>query len=138
MPAAKRQWLPISSGELQRRYKNIRSAMVKENIDALIVCGSEYTGFEGAVRYVSDFEIVHRYVYVLIPLDGEPFLVFPREARWIGDKKSASPGEGVGGRSGRVAPGTRRIPAMETRRRVWNGIHHDGARLQSAFRRNVV
>ncbi len=95
MPTPKRQWLPISSGELQRRYKNIRSAMAKENIDALIVCGSEYTGFEGAVRYVSDFEIVHRYVYVLIPLDGEPVLVFPREARWIGDKKKAQVQEKV-------------------------------------------
>ncbi len=47
-------------------------AMERENLDALVVCGSEYTGFEGAVRYVSDFEIVHRYVYVLIPLDGDP------------------------------------------------------------------
>ncbi len=69
--------------------------MAKENIDALIVCGSEYTGFEGAIRYVSDFEIVHRYAYVLIPLNGEPVLVFPREARWIGDKKKAQVQEKV-------------------------------------------
>src|SRR5260370_8668468 len=60
--------------------------MQRENLDALIVCGNQYAGFEGAVFYVSGFEIVHRYVYVLIPLDGEPTLVFPREARWIGDK----------------------------------------------------
>ncbi len=64
-------------------------AMAEEHLDALVVCGSEYTGFEGAVRYVSDFEIVHRYVYVLIPLDGDPVMVFPREARWIGDKKKS-------------------------------------------------
>ncbi len=76
-----------SQQEIERRYKNIRAAMQKEKLDALVVCGSEYTGFEGAVRYVSDFEIVHRYVYVLIPLEGEPELLFPREARWIGDKK---------------------------------------------------
>jgi len=60
--------------------------MLRENLDALIVCGNQYAGFEGAVFYVSGFEIVHRYVYVLIPLEGEPTLVFPREARWIGDK----------------------------------------------------
>ena len=60
--------------------------MQRENLDALIVCGNQYAGFEGAVFYVSGFEIVHRYVYVLIPLEGEPTLVFPREARWIGDK----------------------------------------------------
>lgn len=60
--------------------------MRQQGIDALIVCGNQYAGFEGAVFYASGFEIVHRYVYVLIPLRGEPTLVFPREARWIGDK----------------------------------------------------
>ncbi len=60
--------------------------MAKEGLDALIVCGNQYAGFEGAVFYISGFEIVHRYVYVLLPLEGEPTLVFPREARWIGDK----------------------------------------------------
>ena len=54
--------------------------MAKENLDALVVCGNEYTGFEGAIRYVSDFEIVHRYVYVLIPLEGDPVLLFPRRS----------------------------------------------------------
>lgn len=77
-----------SQKEIDRRYKNIHNAMAAEKVDALIVCGNQYAGFEGAVRYTSDFEIVHRYVYVLIPLSGEPVLVFPREARWIGDKKA--------------------------------------------------
>ena len=75
-----------SQSEIDRRYKNIRAAMQREGVDALIVCGNQYAGFEGAVLYVSGFEIVHRYVYVVIPLQGEPTLVFPREARWIGDK----------------------------------------------------
>jgi Xaa-Pro dipeptidase len=78
-----------SQKEIDRRYNNIRKAMTDEKVDALIVCGNQYTGFEGAVRYTSGFEIVHRYVYVLIPLSGDPTLVFPREARWIGDKKAA-------------------------------------------------
>jgi len=77
-----------SQNEIDRRYKNIRAAMEGEKVDALIVCGNQYAGFEGAVRYTSDFEIVHRYVYVLIPLSGDPVLVFPREARWIGDKRA--------------------------------------------------
>jgi Xaa-Pro dipeptidase len=72
--------------EIDRRYKNIRAAMERERLDALIVCGNQYAGFEGAVLYVSGFEIVHRYVYAVLPLEGEPTLVFPREARWIGDK----------------------------------------------------
>jgi Xaa-Pro aminopeptidase len=77
-----------SQREIARRYNNIRKAMTDEKVDALIVCGNQYTGFEGAVRYTSGFEIVHRYAYVLIPLSGDPTLVFPREARWIGDKKA--------------------------------------------------
>jgi len=60
--------------------------MERAGLDALIVCGNQYAGFEGAVLYVSGFEIVHRYVYAVLPLKGEPTLVFPREARWIGDK----------------------------------------------------
>src|SRR6266581_4923029 len=74
--------------EIDRRYANIRAAMAANKVDALIVCGNQYAGFEGAIRYVSGFEIVHRYVYVLLPLSDEPTLLFPREARWIGDKKS--------------------------------------------------
>ena len=75
-----------SQKEIDRRYRRIRDAMQKENLDALLVCGNQYAGFEGAVFYTSGFEIVHRYVYVLLPLEGEPTLAFPREARWIGDK----------------------------------------------------
>ncbi len=76
-----------SQQEIERRYHSLRTAMERENLDALIVCGNQYAGFEGAVLYVSGFEIVHRYVYVVLPLSGEPTLVFPREARWIGDKQ---------------------------------------------------
>jgi Xaa-Pro dipeptidase len=75
-----------TQNEIDRRYNNIRNRMQQHNLDALIVCGNQYAGFEGAVLYTSGFEIVHRYVYVLIPLERDPTLVFPREARWIGDK----------------------------------------------------
>ena len=75
-----------SQNEINRRFQNIRTAMEREHLDALIVCGNQYAGFEGAIFYISGFEIVHRYVHVLLPLEGEPTLVFPREARWIGDK----------------------------------------------------
>src|ERR1700756_1718968 len=82
---APRSHLP-SQKEIERRYNGVRSQMHKANLDALLVCGNQYAGFEGAVFYMSGFEIVHRYVYVLFPLQGEPTLVFPREARWSGDK----------------------------------------------------
>jgi Xaa-Pro aminopeptidase len=75
-----------SQTEVERRYHQVRSYMEREGLDALIVSGNQYAGFEGAVFYLSGFEIVHRYVYVVLPLTGKPTLVFPREARWIGDK----------------------------------------------------
>jgi Xaa-Pro aminopeptidase len=71
--------------EIERRYANARGALAERGLDALLVCGSEYTGFEGAVRYLSGFTIVHRYAYVLLPLAGEPAIVFPSEARYVGE-----------------------------------------------------
>ncbi len=76
----------VSATEIARRNKLAREVMERERVDALLICGNEYTGFEGAVRYISGFEIVHRYVYALLPLNGEARLIFPAEARWIGDK----------------------------------------------------
>jgi Xaa-Pro aminopeptidase len=74
-----------AGAEIDRRYASIRAAAAADGLDAVVVCGNEYTGFEGAVRYVSGFRILHRYAYVLIPHDEEPTIVFPREARWVGD-----------------------------------------------------
>ena len=74
-----------STKEIARRYANTRAAMAEHDADALLVCGSEYTGFEGAVRYLSGFRIVHRYAYVLLPANGDAITIFPSEARWVGD-----------------------------------------------------
>jgi Xaa-Pro dipeptidase len=74
-----------SDAEIERRYRNIRSAASAAGLDGVLVCGSEYTGFEGAVTYTCGFRILHRYAYVLIPLDDEPTCVFPQEAAWVGD-----------------------------------------------------
>jgi len=71
--------------EAERRYELVRRAMAEHELDAVVVAGSEYTGFEGAVRYLSGFLIVHRYAYVVLPLEGEPTIVFPAEARYVGE-----------------------------------------------------
>ena len=93
--------------ELTRRYANVRAAMGEHGLDALVVSGSEYTGFEGAVTYLSGFQIVHRYAYVVVPLDGEPLAVFPTEARYVGEHGTAQieqvfherPGEEIAARA---------------------------------------
>ena len=75
--------------ELDRRYANVRAAMAEHSLDGLVVAGSEYSGFEGAVTYLSGFQIVHRYAYVVVPADGDPFVVFPAEARYVGEHGTA-------------------------------------------------
>lgn len=74
----------VSRQEIERRYARIRETLADKGIDALAVAGTEYTGFEGAIRWVSGFRMVHRYAYGLIPLQGDPVAVFPAEARWVG------------------------------------------------------
>jgi Xaa-Pro aminopeptidase len=73
------------AAEVKQRYANMRAAMAEHDVDALLVSGSEYSGFEGAVRYLSGFRIVHRYAYVLVPASGDPMTVFPSEARYVGE-----------------------------------------------------
>jgi len=75
----------VSKQDVERRYRVVREAMDAHGVDAVVVCGSEYTGFEGAVTYLSGFVIVHRYAYVLLPREGEPSIVFPAEARYVGE-----------------------------------------------------
>jgi Xaa-Pro aminopeptidase len=75
----------VTPAEVERRYANVREALARDGLDAVIVSGSEYSGFEGAVRFMSGFLIVHRYAYVLLPLEGDPSIVFPTEARYVGE-----------------------------------------------------
>jgi Xaa-Pro aminopeptidase len=75
----------LPQDEIERRYRCVREAAARDGLDAVLVCGNEYTGFDGAVTYLSGFVIVHRYAYVLLPLDGDPAIVFPDEARYVGE-----------------------------------------------------
>src|SRR5205085_8705508 len=75
----------VVKAEVDRRYANVRAAMARDGLDAVIVSGNEYSGFEGAVTYMSGFVIVHRYAYVLLPREGAPSIVFPAEARYVGE-----------------------------------------------------
>jgi len=75
----------VSTGEIERRYANVRAALERDELEAALVCGNEYTGFEGSITYLSGFQIVHRYAYVVLPREGDPAIVFPSEARYVGE-----------------------------------------------------
>jgi Xaa-Pro dipeptidase len=79
----------VTREEIDRRYRLVREAMDAAGLDAVVIAGSEYTGFEGAVAYMSGFQIVHRYAYVLLPRDGEPSIAFPAEARYVGEHRTS-------------------------------------------------
>lgn len=74
-----------SQAEIDRRYRNVRAAMEQHGLDALVISGSEYSGFEGAIRYMAGFHILHRYAYVVVTPNDDPVVVFPKEATWVGD-----------------------------------------------------
>jgi Xaa-Pro aminopeptidase len=93
--------------EVERRFRIIREAAEHDGLDAVLVCATEYTGFEGAMFYVSGFRILHRYAYVLLPLDEPPTNIFPGEGRWVGDHSEGwvedrvfaeTPGKWIAGR----------------------------------------
>ena len=71
--------------DVERRHRVIREAVERDGLDAVLVCATEYTGFEGAMFYLSGFRILHRYAYVLLPVDEPPTNIFPGEGRWVGD-----------------------------------------------------
>src|SRR4029078_6258103 len=78
-----------SQAEIDRRYANVRAQAQEDGLDAVVVAGSEYSGFEGPVLYLSGFRILHRYAYVVLPVEGDPSVVFPKEARGVGDHGEA-------------------------------------------------
>jgi len=71
--------------ELDDRRRRVLEILDPLGTDALLICGNEYSGFEGAIEYVTGFRIVHRHGYVLMSPGSEPVAVFPAEARWVGD-----------------------------------------------------
>ncbi len=105
--------------EIERRHRLIREAAERDGLDAVLVCASEYTGFEGAMFYVSGFRILHRYAYVLLPLDEPPTNIFPGEGRWVGDHAEGW----VGDRAFAETPG--KWLAQRIRERAWKrvGVH---------------
>jgi hypothetical protein len=64
-------------------------AIAEHGLDGLVVAGRRVLRLRGAVTYMSGFQIVHRYAYVVVPADGDAFVVFPSEARYVGEHGTA-------------------------------------------------
>ena len=77
-----------SQAEIDRRYGNVRAAMEQHGLDALVISGNEYSGFEGAIRYMAGFHILHRYAYVVVTPNDDPVVIFAPGATRVGVQTS--------------------------------------------------
>ena len=74
----------VSRGDVERRYGNVREALARDGLDAVVV-RQRVHGVRGRGHLPVGFRIVHRYAYVVLPIEGEPSIVFPTEARYVGE-----------------------------------------------------
>jgi Xaa-Pro aminopeptidase len=76
----------LTPAEHARRLADLRAAMARDGLDALLVAGKghAWTG-RGYVRYLTDFHLWGHDALVLVPLDGEPVgvLTSPAVARKV-------------------------------------------------------
>ena len=84
------------------------------------------------MTYLSGFQIVHRYAYVLLPREGEAAIVFPSEARYVGEHGTTWIDEQVfADRPGEQIAGSRR-PRRAAGRRLRARLRDGAARLRRA------
>ena len=70
--------------EVESQVPKSPRGLERDGLDAAIVSGSEYSGFEGAVTYLRLRDRAPLRVCAPAP-DGEPSIVFPSEARYVGE-----------------------------------------------------
>jgi Xaa-Pro aminopeptidase len=84
---------PISTAELERRWKAVRANMVAKGIDVL-VCQANNDHMGGTLRYLSDIPAGNGYpVSLVFPLEGGATLV--RQGPFHGDREVPQGGDGM-------------------------------------------
>lgn len=82
-----------TDGEVARRVEAVRRKMKNGGLEALIIFSQVILGEKGAVRYISNYRLLTRKDYLVLPLSGDPMLVLPTlgqqmsalQASWIRD-----------------------------------------------------
>jgi Xaa-Pro aminopeptidase len=66
-----------STAERDRRGAALQSLLAEEGLDVLVLCGADYRGHKGTLRWAADYNLVHRYGFVVVPPGAEPELLLP-------------------------------------------------------------
>ncbi len=89
--------------ETTRRVEAIRGRMQKEGLETLIVFSQVILGEKGAVRYISNYRLLTRKDYLVLPLTGDPMMVVPTlgqqisalQVSWIKDIRCSADTAGM-------------------------------------------
>ena len=63
--------------ERDRRWQLLQELIEAEQFDALVLAANDYRGHKGTLRWVGDFDLVHRYGYALAAPGRDPSLLLP-------------------------------------------------------------
>jgi Xaa-Pro aminopeptidase len=93
----------VSDKEIARRIGAIKERMRGKGLQALIVFSQVILGEKGAVRYISNYRLLTRKDYLVLPLTGDPVLIVPTlgqqisamKTSWIQDVRSGGETEGM-------------------------------------------
>jgi Xaa-Pro aminopeptidase len=85
----------LTVAERDRRWRALSGAMSSQGYDALVFAANDYRGHKGALRYVADYNLPHRYGYVVMAPAREPVVVlgnvgsrYPK-SYWVQDVRYA-------------------------------------------------
>jgi Xaa-Pro aminopeptidase len=67
----------LSDTERLRRSAALRGLAEELELDALVLVSNDYRGHKGALRWVGDYNLAHRYGFALMARGGEPELMLP-------------------------------------------------------------
>ena len=67
----------LSPAERMRRAEALQGIVRELELDVLLLAGNDYRGHKGALRWVADYNLAHRYGYAVVPAGGEPELLLP-------------------------------------------------------------
>jgi len=68
----------FSAAERERRAEALQQIVRDLELDVLLLAGADYRGHKGALRWAADYNLAHRYGFVVVPPGAGPELLLPQ------------------------------------------------------------